>query len=226
MWIARFGRTLTGQVPDGVQPRLAPPRQAGAPATLAGQAPPSWNGGTATNNNAAPDGTSRQAPGTATRSGRSREKAKNNKRQKLLRLVVDQVLVRGWRVEIQLRIPLDEPPPPPDRGLSSKDRLRSLGVEDMDMMGKPVEQRSGHRFRILRCGERLASNSRQGTTRSSSRARAGFPPLAAGLEVIAEVHLAPRLSRGSRQPADPSIVAVSARDSSLRSWSPSQPIRR
>ena len=92
-------------------------------------------------------------------------------------------------------------------------------------MGKPAEQRSGHRFRILRCGERLASNSRQGTTRSSSRARAGFPPLAAGLEVIAEVHLAPRLSRGSRQPADPSIIAVAAPDSSLRSWSPSQPIR-
>ena len=48
-------------------------------------------------------------------------------RQKLLRLVVEHVFVRGWRVEIQLRIPLDEPPPPPDRGLSSKDRLRSLG---------------------------------------------------------------------------------------------------
>ena len=48
-------------------------------------------------------------------------------RQKLLRLVVEHVFVRGWRVEIQLRIPLDEPPTPPDRGMSSKDRLRSLG---------------------------------------------------------------------------------------------------
>ena len=147
MWIARFGRTLTGQVPDGVQPRLAPPRQAGAPATLAGQAPPSWNSGTATNNNAAPDGTSRQAPGTATRSGRSREKAKNNKRQKLLRLVVDQVLVRGWRVEIKLRIPLEEPPSPPHRALSSKDRLRSLGInERREFPPQPQPRaRKGHR---------------------------------------------------------------------------------
>ena len=31
-------------------------------------------------------------------------------RQKLLRLVVEQVLVRGWRVDIKLRIPLDKPP--------------------------------------------------------------------------------------------------------------------
>ena len=48
-------------------------------------------------------------------------------RQKLLRLVVEHVFVRGWRVEIQLRIPLDEPPTPPDRRMSSKDCLRSLG---------------------------------------------------------------------------------------------------
>ena len=45
-------------------------------------------------------------------------------RQKLLRLVVEHVFVRGWRVEVQLRIPLDEPPTPPDRGMSSKDCLR------------------------------------------------------------------------------------------------------
>ena len=47
-------------------------------------------------------------------------------RQKLLRLVVDQVCVSGWRVEIKLQIPLDEPPAPPGHGLSSKDRLRSV----------------------------------------------------------------------------------------------------
>ena len=51
-----------------------------------------------------------------------------HQRQKLLRLVVEHVLVQGWRVEIQLRIPLDEPPPTPSgSGQSSKDRLRSLG---------------------------------------------------------------------------------------------------
>ena len=48
-------------------------------------------------------------------------------RQKLLRLVVDQVLVSGWRIEIKLQIPLDEPPAPPGDALSSKDRLRSIG---------------------------------------------------------------------------------------------------
>ena len=51
-----------------------------------------------------------------------------DKRQKLLRLVVEQVLVRGWRVDIKLRIPLDEAPNPPDPTPSSKDRLRSVGI--------------------------------------------------------------------------------------------------
>jgi site-specific DNA recombinase len=75
-------------------------------------------------------------------------------RQQLLRLVVEQVRVRGFDVEIHLRIPLDGPPdantPTPDApgptqphqpghprpratptraGVSSKDRLRSLGGE-------------------------------------------------------------------------------------------------
>ena len=35
-WIARFGRTVTGQVLDAVEGRLAAPRQAGMRATLAG----------------------------------------------------------------------------------------------------------------------------------------------------------------------------------------------
>ena len=47
-------------------------------------------------------------------------------RQKLLRLVVDDVRVTGWRVEIRFRIPLDSPPEPPNTRVSSKDRLRSL----------------------------------------------------------------------------------------------------
>ena len=41
-------------------------------------------------------------------------------RQKLLRLVVEDVVVRGWHVDIKLRIPLDEPPSPPAPMLSSK----------------------------------------------------------------------------------------------------------
>ena len=42
----------------------------------------------------------------------------------------------GWRVEIQLRIPLNEPPTPPDRGMSSKDCLRSLGIENVYIVGQ------------------------------------------------------------------------------------------
>ena len=64
-------------------------------------------------------------------------------RQKLLRLVVEQVLVRGWRVDIKLRIPLDKPPIAPDPTPSSKDGLRSVDREDVDVMGETVEQRPG-----------------------------------------------------------------------------------
>ena len=39
-WLARFGRTVTGQVLDAVEDRLAAPRQASMRATLAGQALP------------------------------------------------------------------------------------------------------------------------------------------------------------------------------------------
>ena len=41
-WLARFGRTVTGQVLDAVAARLTAPRAAGAEASLAGQALPSW----------------------------------------------------------------------------------------------------------------------------------------------------------------------------------------
>jgi hypothetical protein len=59
-------------------------------------------------------------------------------RQALLRLVVDEVRVTGWKVEIQLPIPLDDnggnlppgppaPPTPDQPPPSTEDRLRSLG---------------------------------------------------------------------------------------------------
>ena len=44
-WLARFGRTVTGQVLDAVAARLDAPRTAGAQANLAGQALPSWRPG-------------------------------------------------------------------------------------------------------------------------------------------------------------------------------------
>jgi site-specific DNA recombinase len=49
-------------------------------------------------------------------------------RQKLLRLVIDEVRVSGWLVEIRFRIPLDNPPEPPNTRVSTKDRLRSLHI--------------------------------------------------------------------------------------------------
>ena len=42
-WLARFGRTVTDQVLEAVEARLSAPRTAGARATLAGQALPSWD---------------------------------------------------------------------------------------------------------------------------------------------------------------------------------------
>ena len=52
-WLARFGRTVTGQVLDAVEARLAAPRTPGAEASLAGQALPSWRGGDAAGADAA-----------------------------------------------------------------------------------------------------------------------------------------------------------------------------
>ena len=53
-WLARFGRTVTGQVLDAVEARLAAPRQAGAEVSLGGQALPSWRGGDAAAANPGP----------------------------------------------------------------------------------------------------------------------------------------------------------------------------
>jgi len=62
-----------------------------------------------------------------------------DQRQKLLRLVVDEVRVEGWQVEIRFRIPIDTPPSePPGKAVSSKDRLRSLhGDERRQLPSRP-----------------------------------------------------------------------------------------
>ena len=64
-------------------------------------------------------------------------------RQKLLRLVIDEVRVSGWLVEIRFRIPLDNPPEPPNTRVSTKNRLRSLHIQDVHMVCEPVEQGAG-----------------------------------------------------------------------------------
>ena len=66
-----------------------------------------------------------------------------DQRQKLLRLVVDQVRVKGWQVEIRLRIPLDDPPDPPGKRLSIKDGLRSLHTHGLCVVQQPVQQGRG-----------------------------------------------------------------------------------
>ena len=57
-----------------------------------------------------------------------------DQRQQLLRLVVDEVRVKGWQVEIRLRIPLDSPPEPSGTRPSTKDRLRSLHDNGFSVM--------------------------------------------------------------------------------------------
>ena len=49
-----------------------------------------------------------------------------DQRQKLLRLVIDKVRVKGWQARNQITHTLESPTEPPGTGLSIKDRLRSL----------------------------------------------------------------------------------------------------
>jgi len=53
-------------------------------------------------------------------------------KQRLLRIVLEEVRVQGWQVELRLRISLDPPDGPSGRGLSTKDRLRSLHAYGRD----------------------------------------------------------------------------------------------
>jgi len=79
-------------------------------------------------------------------------------RQKLLRLMVEEVKVTGWDVEIHLRIPLDSPPTSKPQhqprarasrrsatkeAVSSNNGLRSLGEEDDAAMQQPVQHGAG-----------------------------------------------------------------------------------
>ena len=65
-------------------------------------------------------------------------------RQSLLRLVIDEVRVSGWLVEIRFRIPLDNPPEPPNTRVSTKNRLRSLHIEDRGVMDETVDGGERH----------------------------------------------------------------------------------
>jgi len=95
-----------------------------------------------------------------------------DQKQTLLRLVVDDVHVTGWHVEIRLRIPLDDgpdgqsrppnPDPGPDRPgpVSTQDRLRSLGSGEGVRLPageeRPVDRTTGPIFRAVRAAFRCA----------------------------------------------------------------------
>ena len=69
-------------------------------------------------------------------------------KQKLLRLLIEEVRVTGWNVQIQLRIPLDaesqdQPPPNDQPHVSSQDRLRSIRGADVGVVQEPVDGRGG-----------------------------------------------------------------------------------
>ena len=81
-------------------------------------------------------------------------------RQDLLRLLIEDVQVTGWHIQIRLRIPLDDPPdggPPHGPGpqpspahpdstttpVSTEDRLRSLHVADVGVVHEPVDGGGG-----------------------------------------------------------------------------------
>jgi hypothetical protein len=68
-----------------------------------------------------------------------------DQRQKLLRLIVDDIRVAGWTVEIRFRIPLDSPPEPPDERASSKDRLRSLHANEHRQLPPPIRRAARRR---------------------------------------------------------------------------------
>ena len=68
----------------------------------------------------------------------------NTQKQQLLRLLVEDVRVTGWHVQIRLRIALDPPPPHPTgptgkpsprpRPVSTQDGLRSVGDADVGVV--------------------------------------------------------------------------------------------
>jgi site-specific DNA recombinase len=76
-------------------------------------------------------------------------------RQQLMRLLIEDVHVTGSHVQIQLRIPLDPPDPdsngphrrpgpkPTERSVSSQDRLRSLGGDDVGVVDEAVDHGAG-----------------------------------------------------------------------------------
>ena len=80
----------------------------------------------------------------------------DTQKQQLLRLLIEDVRVTGWHVQIRLRIALDPPPPDPTgptnpkgkpsphpRPVSSQDGLRSVGGDDFGVVDEAVDHGGG-----------------------------------------------------------------------------------
>jgi hypothetical protein len=104
-----------------------------------------------------------------------------DQKQTLLRLVVEEVHVTGWHVQIRLRIPLDDTPdgpprpPNPDPGpdrpgpVSTEDRLRSLGSHQAAV---PAQDRGG--------GDQAVSAQRRGQASDECGEQGAVGPVQAG----------------------------------------------
>jgi hypothetical protein len=82
-------------------------------------------------------------------------------KQHLARLLIEEVRVTGWHVQIRLRIPLDPPqpapptldptaPPNPPTPVSTEDCLRSAGGDDFGVVDETVDHGGGKRCRRRR----------------------------------------------------------------------------
>ena len=90
------------------------------------------------------------------------DKLNFQQRQQLLRLILDHVSVTGWRVEIHLRIPLDEEPGPPTRKSNWRPHYghrrhstrpqRTDEDEPADAMSRKDDLRSLHRLDVTEVG--------------------------------------------------------------------------
>ena len=138
-----------------------------------------------------------------------------DQKQTLLRLVVEEVHVTGWHVQIRLRIPLDDnpdgpprppnPDPGPDRPgpVSTEDRLRSLGSHQTAV---PPQDRG-------RGDQAMAAQHSWAGVGSARRTRRGRPSPGAASGWFCGVRRPRGAGRGARRPWSTSIARAAAASS-------------
>jgi site-specific DNA recombinase len=133
-----------------------------------------------------------------------------DQKQTLLRLVVDDVHVTGWHVQIRLRIPLDDgpdgqprppnPDPGPDRPgpVSTQDRLRSLGSGEDVLLPAGQERSAGCGGPGGSAADGQAARGVDRPTGHSGATRVGAPPREAGRDQVEPEVPGPRRARRRR----------------------------